>query len=74
MRWSEIDIRARVWQIPGRRTKNGKPHAVHLSEDVIAAPWRRCRDAASWCFRNGRIADLRVLPGEAKAGPGDGRQ
>jgi integrase len=32
MRWDEIDPVARVWTIPGRRTKNGKAHVVHLSE------------------------------------------
>jgi integrase len=30
MRWSEI--REDVWHIPGSRTKNGKPHFVHLSD------------------------------------------
>ena len=32
MRWSEISDDMTVWQIPGERMKNGKPHVVHLSE------------------------------------------
>ncbi len=31
MRWSELDLDARTWTIPGARAKNGKPHVVHLS-------------------------------------------
>jgi hypothetical protein len=30
-RWSEIDPEAEIWTLPGARTKNGKPHIVHLS-------------------------------------------
>jgi integrase len=40
MRWSEVDLEGEVWTIPGERTKNGKAHAVHLSEaarEVLAA-------------------------------------
>lgn len=32
--WDEID--GDTWVIPGRRTKNGKPHVVHLSEPALA--------------------------------------
>lgn len=31
MRWSEIDWENNVWEIPGERSKNGKPHLVPLS-------------------------------------------
>ena len=31
MRWSELDLDARTWTIPGARAKNGKPHIVHLN-------------------------------------------
>lgn len=31
MRWSEIDLENKVWEIPGERSKNGKPHLVPLS-------------------------------------------
>jgi integrase len=31
MCWSELDLEARTWTIPGARAKNGKPHIVHLN-------------------------------------------
>lgn len=31
MRWSQIDWDNKVWEIPGERSKNGKPHLVPLS-------------------------------------------
>ncbi|MBK0398531.1 tyrosine-type recombinase/integrase [Limibaculum sp. M0105] len=34
--WSEIDFAARRYEIPGARTKNGRPHIVHLSAPVLA--------------------------------------
>ena len=35
IRWSEIDLNKRQWEIPSSRTKNGKPHIVHLSPLAI---------------------------------------
>ena len=35
MGWSELDIEKRIWAIPGARSKNGKPHIVHLSAMAI---------------------------------------
>jgi integrase len=32
MRWSEIDLPARMWTIPRERAKNDRAHEVHLSE------------------------------------------
>jgi integrase len=29
--WSEIDLEKGLWTLAGRRTKNGRPHIVHLS-------------------------------------------
>lgn len=34
MRWSEIDLSARTWSLPGNRTKNGRAHIVPLSDDA----------------------------------------
>ena len=34
--WSEIDLEARRWTLPAERTKNGKPHIVHLSDPTLA--------------------------------------
>jgi integrase len=41
MRWAELDLDARLWSLPGTRTKNKKPHAVPLSEQVLALLTRR---------------------------------
>jgi len=51
MTWSEVDLDAGVWTIPGQRTKNGRPHLVHLSVAAreIIAPLPR-RDGTSLLF------------------------
>jgi integrase len=36
MRWSEIDLDARLWTLAAERVKNNKPHAVSLSEPAWA--------------------------------------
>lgn len=33
--WAEIDFKARIWTIPGERTKSGRPHRVPLTDDVV---------------------------------------
>jgi integrase len=35
--WAELDLERRVWTLPGSRTKNGKPHIVHLSAPALEA-------------------------------------
>jgi len=35
MRRSELDLEKRMWTVPGSRTKNRKPHSVHLSDLAI---------------------------------------
>jgi integrase len=37
MGWSELSADGETWTIPGARTKNGKPHDIHLSEPARAA-------------------------------------
>ncbi|MCL2591375.1 MAG: tyrosine-type recombinase/integrase [Betaproteobacteria bacterium] len=34
-RWQEIDLKQRVWIIPGARTKNGRMHRIPLSDTVL---------------------------------------
>jgi integrase len=34
MRWKEVNLDARVWAIPGDRTKNGRQHEVPLSAEM----------------------------------------
>ena len=36
MTWNELDLDNDLWTIPGSRTKNEKPHFVHLSEQATA--------------------------------------
>ncbi len=36
MRWSEIDLKAKVWELPGARTKNGKPHRIPIGPLALA--------------------------------------
>ena len=33
--WSELDLERRVWSLPSSRTKNHRPHIVHLSELAV---------------------------------------
>ena len=35
-RWAEFDLEARLWSLPGERTKNQRPHTVPLPEAAIA--------------------------------------
>ena len=34
--WRELDRSHRAWSLPGDRTKNGKPHLVHLNDLAMA--------------------------------------
>ena len=34
MRWSEVDLDQDIWTLPADRSKNGKPHAIHLSSEA----------------------------------------
>jgi integrase len=35
MTWDEVDDVARTWCLSGSRTKNGRPHVVHLSDAAL---------------------------------------
>ena len=35
MKASEIDLKARLWDLPGARTKNGRPHSVPLPTTAV---------------------------------------
>jgi integrase len=36
MRWSEIDLEARIWTLPAARSKNRREHQVPLSDSAVA--------------------------------------
>jgi integrase len=44
--WEELDLGRRVWTIPKERTKNAKPHVVHLSDEALAVLERRQKQGA----------------------------
>ena len=41
--WDEVDLAGRIWTLPASRTKNGKPHIVHLSRAAIVVLLRMLR-------------------------------
>ena len=41
--WEELDLTNQTWTLPGFRTKNGKPHFVHLSKEALAVLMRMPR-------------------------------
>jgi integrase len=47
--WDEIDLTERVWTLSGERTKNGKPHTVHLSDQANLILSRR-RNSTPFIF------------------------
>ena len=55
-RWSEIDLEARTWTMPGDRTKSGKEHRVPLSETALAllGRARRINDRSGLIFPSPR--------------------
>jgi integrase len=36
MRWDELDLKAQTWNLPGVRTKNGRPHSVPMGSTSTA--------------------------------------
>lgn len=36
MAWEEVDLKAKLWTIPGERTKNHRPHVVPLTDTAVA--------------------------------------
>jgi integrase len=55
MKWSEIDLQAKVWDLPGIRTKNGRPHSVPLSATAVKLLEQRRAEA--------REQETSVFPG-----------
>jgi integrase len=63
-RWSEIDLEARVWTVPGSRMKAGKPHRVPLSDAALevlrAAPRFEGTDLVFVGARGAALSDVAV--------------
>lgn len=51
-RWSEIDLKGKVWVIPGGRMKAGREHRVPLSAAALAvlATMRKTHPKSDWVF------------------------
>ena len=50
MRWTDIDLKAAQWNLPGDMTKNGRPHTVPLAPAVMAILESLPRYAGSFVF------------------------
>jgi integrase len=51
MTWDEVDLATRVWTIPKSRSKNGKAHIVHLSDQSLAV-LKRANRQGQFVFSN----------------------
>lgn len=51
-RWSEIDLKARIWTIPGERMKAGRDHRVPLPAAALAVleTMRKTHPKSEWVF------------------------
>lgn len=55
MLWSEVDFEKTVWELPGARTKNARPHVVPLPSTALATLQRRRQEIPK--------SEPRVFPG-----------
>jgi integrase len=56
--WREFDLSARMWKLPGERTKNGREHHVPLSDAAMAIldSLPKIKSKAGWLFTiNGNV-------------------
>jgi integrase len=54
--WDELDLQSRIWTLPNLRTKNARPHIVHLSDQAIAALERAKQRGAQARFMGAAVA------------------
>ncbi|RFC67787.1 tyrosine-type recombinase/integrase [Mesorhizobium denitrificans] len=53
--WSEFDLEAKVWTIPGERMKNGNEFSVPLTDAAVAVVERQTRTRSPFVFKRGGI-------------------
>lgn len=53
MTWNEVDLENGIWTIPEERSKNGRPHTVHLSDQALSILNNRPRLGAYVFTTNG---------------------
>ena len=60
--WAEIDLHAKMWNVPANRMKAGRPHRVPLSNQAIALlknlPRLDGSDLIFWAPRGGQLSDM----------------
>jgi integrase len=54
MLWDELDVPARTWMMPGTRTKNHRPHTVHIGDLFKAIIERIPIHGGGFVFSKGR--------------------
>ncbi|MEH3037872.1 MAG: site-specific integrase [Sphingomonas adhaesiva] len=54
MEWTELDVAARQWNLPGPRTKNGLPHIVPLGPQSVEIVERQTRGKSVFVFAGSR--------------------
>ncbi|WP_404295637.1 tyrosine-type recombinase/integrase [Halomonas sp.] len=63
--WDEIDLAAKVWEVPGHRMKAGKPHRVPLCPDAVALleslPRMEGQALVFPAMRGEKISDVTIL-------------
>ena len=52
--WAEIDAVNRIWTIPARRMKNGRPHVIPISSPLMALLEEQRRLGSPWVFPSPR--------------------
>lgn len=64
LKWSEIDFRHDIWNLPKERSKNGSPHRVLLSQQAKALLKRRQKESSSdYVFPAARSEGRQPVPG-----------
>jgi integrase len=63
MPWDEVDLRNRVWTIPGSRMKSGREHRVPLSDRAVAILGDLLRPAGEHLPDNPAMLPKHVFPG-----------
>ena len=53
-KWSEIDLDAAVWAVPGERMKGGKEHEVPLSKEAVTLLENLPREKGGYAFAGAR--------------------
>ena len=73
IRWDEVDLDTKVWVIPRNRTKNGRPHEVPLSAEMLGVLSALPRRGAYVFSRNGGespLVDMSGLKAQVDKGSG----